>query len=72
MVTAVKHRSVLHEFSLIQGVVEDATDIILNLKQIPQGHSISRRRTIAREACEVRARDIVADGDVEVLSRTLR
>src|SRR5580704_14421616 len=26
---------VLHEFSLISGVVEDATDIILNLKQVP-------------------------------------
>ncbi len=34
-VTAVKIDGVLHEFSPIQGVVEDATDIILNLKQIP-------------------------------------
>ncbi len=34
-VTAVKIEGVLHEFSPIQGVVEDATDIILNLKQIP-------------------------------------
>ena len=34
-VTAVKIEGVLHEFSPIKGVVEDATDIILNLKQIP-------------------------------------
>ena len=34
-VTAVKIDGVLHEFSPIPGVVEDATDIILNLKQIP-------------------------------------
>ena len=34
-VTAVKMENVLHEFSSIPGVVEDATDIILNLKQIP-------------------------------------
>ncbi len=34
-VTAVKMDGVLHEFSSIPGVVEDATDIILNLKQIP-------------------------------------
>jgi len=34
-VTAVKIEGVLHEFQSIQGVVEDATDIILNLKQIP-------------------------------------
>src|SRR5260221_1898248 len=34
-VTAVKIEGVLHEFSSIPGVVEDATDIILNLKQVP-------------------------------------
>ena len=34
-ITAVKIEGVLHEFQSIQGVVEDATDIILNLKQIP-------------------------------------
>ena len=34
-VTAVKMEGVLHEFQSIPGVVEDATDIILNLKQIP-------------------------------------
>jgi len=34
-VTAVKMEGVLHEFQSITGVVEDATDIILNLKQIP-------------------------------------
>src|SRR5258708_8128788 len=32
-VTAVKIEGVLHEFQSIPGVVEDATDIILNLKQ---------------------------------------
>jgi len=31
----VKIEGVLHEFSSIPGVVEDATDIILNLKQVP-------------------------------------
>src|SRR5260370_15103670 len=34
-VTAVKMEGVLHEFQSIPGVVQDATDIILNLKQIP-------------------------------------
>ena len=34
-ITAVKFEGVLHEFSSIPGVVEDATDIILNLKQVP-------------------------------------
>src|SRR5476651_2573931 len=34
-ITAAKIEGVLHEFSSLPGVVEDATDIILNLKQIP-------------------------------------
>src|SRR5213596_3761153 len=34
-ITAMKIEGVLHEFSSIPGVVEDATDIILNLKQVP-------------------------------------
>ncbi len=34
-VTAVKIEGVEHEFSSIKGVVEDATDVILNVKQIP-------------------------------------
>ena len=34
-VTAVHIEGVLHEFSSMPGVVEDVTDIILNLKQVP-------------------------------------
>jgi DNA-directed RNA polymerase subunit alpha len=34
-ITAVKIEGVEHEFSSIAGVVEDATDVILNLKQVP-------------------------------------
>jgi DNA-directed RNA polymerase subunit alpha len=34
-ITAVKIEGVLHEFSSIPGVVEDVTDIILNLRQVP-------------------------------------
>ncbi len=34
-VTAIRIEGVLHEFQSIAGVVEDATDIILNLKQVP-------------------------------------
>jgi DNA-directed RNA polymerase subunit alpha len=69
-ITAVKIDGVLHEFSPIPGVVEDATDIILNLKQIPlKLHSDQTKTLILRidKAGEVRARDIQADGDVEIL-----
>ena len=69
-VTAVKIEGVLHEFSPIQGVVEDATDIILNLKQIPLKVYTDQPKTLTlriSKAGEVRARDIVADADVEIL-----
>src|SRR5207244_4022814 len=45
-ITAVKIEGVLHEFSSIPGVVEDATDIILNLKQIPLKLHSDDRKTI--------------------------
>lgn len=45
-VTAVKIEGVLHEFSPIPGVVEDATDIILNLKQVPLKLSTDQPKTI--------------------------
>jgi DNA-directed RNA polymerase subunit alpha len=69
-VTAVKIDGVLHEFSPIPGVVEDATDIILNLKQIPLKMHVDTTKTLylrVDKAGEVKARDIEADGDVEIL-----
>ena len=45
-ITAVKIDGVLHEFSPIPGVVEDATDIILNLKQIPLKLHIDTTKTL--------------------------
>jgi DNA-directed RNA polymerase subunit alpha len=69
-VTAVKIDGVLHEFSPIPGVVEDATDIILNLKQIPLKMHVDTTKTLylrVDKAGEVRARDIQTDADVEIL-----
>ncbi len=69
-ITAVKIDGVLHEFSPIPGVVEDATDIILNLKQIPLMCHVDHTKTLylrVDKAGEVRARDIDADADVEIL-----
>src|SRR5512144_2075725 len=69
-VTAVKIEGVLHEFSPIQGVVEDATDIILNLKQIPLKLHVDQTKTLylrVDRPGEVRAREIQADADVEIL-----
>ena len=69
-VTAVKIEGVLHEFSQIQGVVEDATDIILNLKQVPLKLHTDQPKTLyvrVDKPGDVRARDIQADADVEIL-----
>ncbi len=68
--SAVKIDGVLHEFSPIPGVVEDATDIILNLKQIPLKMHVDYTKTLyvrVDKAGEVRARDIEADADIEIL-----
>lgn len=69
-VAAVKIDNVLHEFSPIPGVVEDATDIILNLKQIPMKIHVDQPKTLylrVDKAGEVKARDIDTDADVEIL-----
>src|SRR3954462_2138019 len=65
-VTAVKIDGVLHEFAPIQGVVEDATDIILNLKQIPLKMPTDQPKLLTLKITkpgEVRARDLVTDAD---------
>jgi len=69
-ITAVKIDGVLHEFSPIPGIVEDATDIILNLKQIPLKMHVDHTKTLTLRVDrpgEVRARDIQGDADVEIL-----
>jgi len=69
-VTAVKIDGVQHEFSPIPGVVEDATDIILNLKSVPLMLHTDETKTLyirVDKPGEVRARDIEVDQDVEVL-----
>ena len=71
-VTAVKIEGVLHEFQSIPGVVEDATDIILNLKQIPfklngEGPKAIYLRT--DQPGVITSGMIEADGDVEILEK---
>ncbi len=69
-ITAVKIEGVLHEFSSLPGVVEDTTDIILNLKQIPIKLSVDHPETIHLRcdgARTVRASDIEASPNVEIL-----
>ncbi|MBZ5638025.1 MAG: DNA-directed RNA polymerase subunit alpha [Acidobacteriia bacterium] len=73
-ITAVKIEGVLHEFSSIPGVVEDTTDIILNLKQVPfRIHSDhSEVLMLAAEGPKVvKSGDIEAGSNVEILDRDI-
>lgn len=70
-VTAVKIDGVLHEFSTIPGVVEDTTDIILQLKGLAVKMHTDEERQLYIEADgpgEVAAGDIKGDADVEILN----
>jgi DNA-directed RNA polymerase subunit alpha len=71
-ITAVKIEGVLHEFSSIPGVVEDATDIILNLKQIPLKMNVEGPKTLnlhVDQPGEVTSRMIQEDPDIEILDK---
>jgi DNA-directed RNA polymerase subunit alpha len=73
-VTAVKIEGVLHEFQSIPGVVEDATDIILNLKQIPFKLNGDGPKAIYLKVDQpgvITSGMVEADGDVEVLDKNV-
>jgi DNA-directed RNA polymerase subunit alpha len=73
-VTAVKIEGILHEFSPIPGVVEDATDIILNLKQVPFRLNAEGPKTIYLESDGpgvLTSANIKADADVEILDKNV-
>lgn len=73
-ITSVKINGVLHEFSSIPGVVEDTTDLILNLKEVRLKLHSERPKILALSAKgpgEVTAGDIQADAEVEILNPDL-
>ena len=75
-ITAVKIEGITKEKlnQPIQGVIEDATDIILNLKQIPfkmSGDGLRTVRVKAERPGEIVSGQIETDSDVEVLDRTM-
>src|ERR1700690_2042460 len=73
-ITAVRIEGVAHEFSPIPGVVEDPTDIILNLNKVPfkmSGEGMRTPRLRLGDAGEVLSSQIETDQDVEVLDRTV-
>lgn len=70
-VTTAKIKGVLHEFSTIQGVVEDATNVLLNLKQIRfklYGTGPEKIYLDVTKKGEVKAEDLTLNNNVEVLN----
>ena len=73
-VTSVRIAGVQHEFSTIPGVKEDVTEIVLNIKGIIIKLHSDGPKTVYIEASgegEVKAGDIKADAEVEVLNPEL-
>ena len=69
-VTNVRIQGVLHEFSTIPGVVEDVTDIILNIKSLRlrlKGDGPKTMNLKINGPTEATAGDIAHDSDVEIL-----
>lgn len=70
-VTSVKIDGVFHEFSTIEGVKEDVTEIVLNLKGIAAKLYTDGPKTVRVEAvgpCEVTADNIKQGDDIEILN----
>jgi len=68
--TAIRIQGVLHEFSSLPGVVEDVTDIILNLKSIPlklEGTEPKKMTLKKAGSAEAKASDIDHDSDIKIL-----
>lgn len=73
-ITAVKIDGILHEFSPITGVVEDATDIILNLKQVSfklHGEGPKTLNLVSETAGVLTAASIQTDDSVEILDKNV-
>ena len=73
-VTSIKIDGVLHEFSTVPGVVEDVTEIILNIKNLRLKLHSDEPKTLYIDyegEGEIKAGDIKADADVEILNPDL-
>ena len=71
-ITSIKIDDVLHEFSSINGVREDVTEIVLNVKDVRlkvEAEGEKRLHLAATGPCEVTAGMIECPGDVEILNK---
>jgi DNA-directed RNA polymerase subunit alpha len=73
-VTAIRFKGALHEFTTLPGVVEDVSDIVLNIKQlrlkVESGEMKTMKLHVAGEG-EVTAADILPEAGIEILNPDL-
>jgi len=70
-ITSVRIEGALHEFTAIPGVLEDVTEIILNLKEVRLKLNTAEEQTVRinnKDKGPVTAADIISDGSVEVMN----
>jgi len=70
-ISSVKFEGILHEFSTLPGVLEDVTNILLNIKNIVVDLQSNHPKVIMIDAAgegEVTAADIVSDADVKIIN----
>jgi len=70
-VTSIKVDGILHEFSTVEGVKEDVTEIVLNIKGLNARINGDAPKTVyvdAQGPCEVTAGSIKCDSEVEILN----
>jgi len=73
-VTTVKFENVLHEFSAVDGMLEDVADVILNMKQLRirmQGDKPSVLRIDVKKKGDVTGADVMCDADVDIVNKDL-
>jgi DNA-directed RNA polymerase subunit alpha len=73
-ITAVRFDDALHEFDTIQGITEDVTDIVLNIKDIVLTSTSEEEvvlRLDVRGPADISAGDIKCPSDIEILNKDL-
>jgi DNA-directed RNA polymerase subunit alpha len=71
-VTQIKVRGAQHEFTTIPGVLEDMTDIVLNVKSLVVKNHGDMTKVITvekNEACAIRGADVQTDSEVEIINK---
>ncbi len=73
-IVAIKVEGAMHEFQTLDGVVEDLTTVVLNLKNIALRNHSSEKKVITLSASKegpVKAGDIICDADIEIINKDL-